>query len=372
MPSTQRRESAETGFSLVELMVAITITLVVSGAIYGLLTAGNSAFRREPNIADRQQNVRIAMDLIAKDVAAAGVGFPLVSQVFTHTDDPSTGSPLLNGAGPQGVLGAAGQAERGAPPTGTGTDTSDNTDVLEILAADEQCPGFTMCKGPNDGSASTGAATMEPPGGCLLASGPGFVLLDDTWVFSIHAATPKTPAGVCSTSAGVVNAQFDLQAAFSEWKAPRPITSAGAGIVAFLYPAKVIRYMIANNIDPSDSAPALWRSETGRYKSDGSLEATPAANNHWTLVARGIDDLQVEYMNGGGLWSNSPGTISPCPAGGCAAPADYNKVIRRVRVTLSSRATDVGASAGAMRGELVSVIASRVAVTGLQAVGQFR
>jgi prepilin-type N-terminal cleavage/methylation domain-containing protein len=372
MPSTQRRESAETGFSLVELMVAITITLVVSGAIYGLLTAGNSAFRREPNIADRQQNVRIAMDLIAKDVAAAGVGFPLVSQVFTNADP---GPTPLNGAGPQGVLGAAGQAERGAPPTGTGTDTSDNTDVLEILAADEQCPGFTMCKGPNDGSASTGAAaTQEPPGSCLLASGPGFVLLDDTWVFSIHAATPKTPAGVCSTSAGVVNAQFDLQAAFNEWKPPsaQPIKSAGAGIVAFLYPVKVIRYVIANNIDPSDSAPALWRSETGRYKSDGSLEATPAANNHWTLVARGIDDLQVEYMNGGGLWSNSPGAITPCPAGGCAAPADYNKVIRRLRVTLSSRATDVGASAGAMRGELVSVIAPRVAVTGLQAVGQFR
>ena len=46
------------GFSLVELMVAMTVTLIVSGAIYGLLTSGSSAFRREPEVADRQQNIR--------------------------------------------------------------------------------------------------------------------------------------------------------------------------------------------------------------------------------------------------------------------------------------------------------------------------
>ncbi|HXK08003.1 MAG TPA: prepilin-type N-terminal cleavage/methylation domain-containing protein, partial [Vicinamibacteria bacterium] len=78
----------ERGFTLVELLVAITITLVVSASIYGLLSAGQNAFRREPSLADRQQNIRIAMDSIARDIDNAGIGMPLVSQVFTHTDAP--------------------------------------------------------------------------------------------------------------------------------------------------------------------------------------------------------------------------------------------------------------------------------------------
>jgi prepilin-type N-terminal cleavage/methylation domain-containing protein len=125
----QRRAShkGELGFSMIELMVAMVVTLVVSGAIFGLLTVGGNAFRREPEVADRQQNIRVAMDAIARDIQNAGSGMPLVSQVFTHTDTPlagpnptGAGAPYLNGQGPQGVLGAAGQASRGAAPTGTG------------------------------------------------------------------------------------------------------------------------------------------------------------------------------------------------------------------------------------------------------------
>ena len=61
----------ETGFSLIELMVAMLITLIVSGAIFGLLSSGHSAFRREPELSDRQQSIRLAMDVISRDVVNA-------------------------------------------------------------------------------------------------------------------------------------------------------------------------------------------------------------------------------------------------------------------------------------------------------------
>ena len=38
----------QAGFSLVELMIAMVITLIVTGAIYGLLSGGESAFRCSP------------------------------------------------------------------------------------------------------------------------------------------------------------------------------------------------------------------------------------------------------------------------------------------------------------------------------------
>jgi type IV pilus assembly protein PilW len=67
-------ERRQAGFSLVEMLVALTVSLLATGAIYQLVTAGQSAFRREPALADRQQNIRVAMDVISRDVLRAGYG----------------------------------------------------------------------------------------------------------------------------------------------------------------------------------------------------------------------------------------------------------------------------------------------------------
>ena len=79
--------SGQAGFSLVELMVAMVVTLIVSGAIYGLLAKGQSSMRREPELSDRQQNIRVAMDLIQRDVSTAGIGIPAFVQVFSRSLD---------------------------------------------------------------------------------------------------------------------------------------------------------------------------------------------------------------------------------------------------------------------------------------------
>src|SRR5215813_1167730 len=86
------------GFSLIELLIAMTLTLVISGAIFGLLTMGQGAFRREPELTERQQNLRAAMAMITRDLTSAGVGLPPLAQVFR---------PGLAGIGPLGAGGAA-------------------------------------------------------------------------------------------------------------------------------------------------------------------------------------------------------------------------------------------------------------------------
>jgi hypothetical protein len=155
------------------------------------------------------------------------------------------------------------------------------------------------------------------------------------------------------------------------------MTAAG-GAQALLYSGKVVRYVIAPALDPTDPVPSLWRSETGRYDAAGAAAPVPVVGaTNWQLVARGIEDLQVEYLNGGGLWSNNPGIVPPCALAGCQ-PADYANVVRRVRVTLSARVTAgnlqgetdpaAGSAPRAVRGQLVSVFTPRAAVLGLQAV----
>ena len=82
---------SESGFSLVELLVAMLITLIISGAVYGLLASGGSAFRREPELSERQQNIRSAMDMIVRDLSAAGLGASRFAQILT--DGSSTPPP---------------------------------------------------------------------------------------------------------------------------------------------------------------------------------------------------------------------------------------------------------------------------------------
>ncbi len=128
--------NSQKGFSMVELVVAMTVTLIVSSAIYGLLTAGGNAFRREPEVADRQQNIRAAMDFISRDTFTAGAALPPFSQVFTRTD-PVGCTGGLNGCGMAGALGATAAAARGGD--------DEETDVLEIVSTDEQCPHAGVC-----------------------------------------------------------------------------------------------------------------------------------------------------------------------------------------------------------------------------------
>ena len=121
------------GFSLVELMVAMTVTLIVSGAIYGLLTSGSNAFRREPEIADRQQNIRAAMDLIARDVFSAGAALPTFAQVFTRADP--------DGACADGAQRLRRAPARWAPPRRPGAGATPRRPTSwRSSPTDEQCP----------------------------------------------------------------------------------------------------------------------------------------------------------------------------------------------------------------------------------------
>ena len=74
--------SGQSGFSLIELMIAMVVTLVISASIYGLIAQSNTAFKIQPELADRQQNIRVAMDVIQRDLQGAGVNLGLGYQVF--------------------------------------------------------------------------------------------------------------------------------------------------------------------------------------------------------------------------------------------------------------------------------------------------
>jgi prepilin-type N-terminal cleavage/methylation domain-containing protein len=370
-----RRES---GFSLVELMVAMTVTLIVSGAIYGLLASGGNAFRREPEVADRQQNIRVAMDLVARDVYSAGAALPTFAQVFSRVDPPGgtcTGGTGLNGCGVAGTLGADAAADRGEG------DVSENTDVLELLTVDERCPIQSVCSvGAVAGNAGS-FVTREGVPACMTL--PGLAMLTNNASFAIQPAA-AAPAAACDTGGDATrNGSLLLGAFLPPWQAVPAMLAANpvpppnsAPPQIFVFRARVVRYMIAPGTDPQDPAPALWRSETGLYTGAGAPAPAPGTlGSPWEVVARGIEDLQLEYRAGApdlGAWSNQPPV---------SAATDWNTLVREVRITLSARATAVnvagqtdagGGAPQAVRGQLVTVVAPRAAFGELQMGSQIQ
>jgi prepilin-type N-terminal cleavage/methylation domain-containing protein len=352
-----RAHDTESGFSLLELIIAIAVTLVITGAVYGLLAGGQNAFKREPALTDRQQNIRIAMDIIARDLAATGEGMPAFLQSFGRFKDGEGAASVVKGCAgcPFGLSG-------------------ENTDELDVVANPTNEDAEQVC-GYN-GSASnirlrrdntnfqdgrvvivfwpSGEWTLREivatfnnnggPGNCL--SGPDNPHTDLSFNQGQSTRGLNTPAALCAGGVGTSTTVADCET----------VDSVGNG--------EFISYRIRNG---ADGVPNLERRSSGNLAAN--INFTSASN--YLVVARGIEDLQVEYAR-----ADSPNTWHSSDTSGAPQVInnDYNSLIVKVRVTLSARATSRQLQGqtqnptlgSAVRGQLTQTMAMRAALRTLQ------
>ena len=64
------------GFSLVELMIVVVIFFFVVGAVLDIYISQHHASVTQAQVSDTQQNARIAMDFLSKEIRMAGFGMP--------------------------------------------------------------------------------------------------------------------------------------------------------------------------------------------------------------------------------------------------------------------------------------------------------
>jgi len=68
----QKLKKGNRGFTLIELLVAMALGLVILGAVVAVFVSQNRTNAAQQEVAYAQQNVRAAMDLIARDMRGAG------------------------------------------------------------------------------------------------------------------------------------------------------------------------------------------------------------------------------------------------------------------------------------------------------------
>jgi len=67
-----KMKQKQSGYTLVEIMVAMVITLIVLGGVYNTLTTETVNTEKEQMRIDMQMNARVILDRIARDIRAAG------------------------------------------------------------------------------------------------------------------------------------------------------------------------------------------------------------------------------------------------------------------------------------------------------------
>jgi type II secretory pathway pseudopilin PulG len=95
--------NSESGFSLLELVVALLMTIGILGAVFAIMNRNQEIFVTESNVTDMNQNIRIAVDMLTRDIQSAGMGLPRDNGSFAaifYTDGASNAPDslmILNG-----------------------------------------------------------------------------------------------------------------------------------------------------------------------------------------------------------------------------------------------------------------------------------
>jgi len=68
------RRTSQAGFTLIEMMIATMIMVAVTAAVFTMMNPAQGTYQTQPEVADMQQRMRVAVDVMTKDIVMAGAG----------------------------------------------------------------------------------------------------------------------------------------------------------------------------------------------------------------------------------------------------------------------------------------------------------
>lgn len=255
---TPNRIPRERGYTLVELMVSMTISLIIIVALVGIF-ANNSRARNEIDRASQQtENGRYALQLLSDDIRNAGYLAELnASTIPTPVVKPNacaTDVATLNTAMPVALQGY----DNGAGAPACVADLRAGTDILVVRRASTCAVGDAGCDAPVGGDPYVQASTCS--NAAELGSG--------------------NPLSYYALDTNVGNLTMHLKDCVT---------------AAPIHQYRTHIYFVANDDKPGDGIPTLKRAELGA----GAFTIVP--------LVEGVENLQVEY----GIDTAAPTTGSP-------------------------------------------------------------
>ena len=75
----RRKRKPKAGFTLIELLVALAIGSIVLTVMFTMFRSSNRSYITQDYVAEMQQNLRVAMLYVSRDVRMAGLGINLMT-----------------------------------------------------------------------------------------------------------------------------------------------------------------------------------------------------------------------------------------------------------------------------------------------------
>ncbi|OGT19336.1 MAG: hypothetical protein A2V90_04310 [Gammaproteobacteria bacterium RBG_16_57_12] len=307
------------GFSLVELMVALTIGLIILSAVSMLFVSSKKTYTTQDSLARLQENARFAMQFIVKDLRLAGY-YGCIDEIGEDTVNSTLNDEtdfFYNAQIPlEGVNGASGQwypSGETTLPTGviSGTDivAIRKADSSSNLYLDQEMPNTsanlkTNGTDPNTGSAITISEILEEGdivmiSDCASADVFQVTQLNDTDPHIVHNTGSGTPGNLTK-----------------EFSKPYSPSDDKTRIMKFA----TVQYYIATG---ASGNPALFRQE---------LDKTPVE------LVDGIENLQILYGKDT-TGDRVPNRYLKAGESGLQTTTDWNSVVS-VRVGILARTLD--------------------------------
>ena len=265
---TGREEMRQFGYTIIELMIAITISLIILASLVAIL-ANNSRTRGEIERANQQtENGRYALQLIVDDLHNAGYlaefnPGPLPTPAAKPNPCDATVAGL-NTALPIAVQGY----DNGANAPACLNDLRAGTDILVVRHASTCAVGSAGC------DANLAGVPYFQTSGCNDAAELGSGNIATSFVLDTNPASFTLHQNLC------------------------PLLAAQYRYLTYIY-------FVANDDKAGDGIPTLMRAELG-----ASITIVP--------LVEGVENLQIEY----GLDTSIPTTGSPAVY--TADPDSYN------------------------------------------------
>jgi prepilin-type N-terminal cleavage/methylation domain-containing protein len=338
MKKTNLKKS-ESGFSLIELLVALTIFFIVIGSVYGLLEVGRVERGRASRRSDSMKNGRVSLHLIGRDALNAGLSYTrfgaqvpddFLSSKLNFSTDTNTTRDLLTSVVPGNAVNST-------------TLQADNTDMIAFVYRDVDFFGGASISVTNATAApsNSNAVQLTTLENISLAGNP------PTGTPPVQKTVPNRYDLFLAESDGVravvmLTNIADVKKLDFAPNDPLLLNQSLSGTSA--QTVSLLRKCIIGSIETNCMKyPASLKRVfivTYKVKSDGTLVRTTYGNNTTGTattqiqeqpIAYGVKDLQIRYTTAGGISSDDPTFYQ-----GTLDPARRNDV-RQVTITLTAQ-----------------------------------
>ena len=338
------RTGNERGFTILEVIVAMTIFMIVSGSIWGVLRVaqmGRATVNQQVQLA---KNVRLGLNVIGKDTYNAGYGYPLKSTVVLPDNRISVaiGVPIDTDTTRDTV-----------PPVIAGnqvtvdtfnTTANTKTDQITLVFKDSTFNVVSGVSTPlNINAATTNGGGIDEI--IPISGSNSSCRVND--IYLVNGNTGST-IGLATALSGANIVQFsngDLLG-FNQ-------TGSTAGVLnplrSITTPASVQRIKMITYFVASDGT--LTRREFANVLPAVAYVDEPLVYN--------VDDFQIKYIMDDGSVTDNP-SAGPDGIAGTADDIQSNlTAVRQIRYTISTRSIELNSSGQPYRETMTSTFSTR-------------